>query len=276
MSAQVFFRFHYKNLLMSLGLITSTCVAFCYGLITSGFNLSLMLKIHQSPIMPEWFWAMFNLGGDAFVVLLILLLAERKTGEITSWVFKTWCIGGVLVHLIKHSFPTPRPGLVIGVEHLSLIDHPALLSGSMPSGHALAAFCCGLIVSTQIISKGGSRLWLLAVAVLVSLSAWARVAVGAHWPVDVIAALGLAIFVLASACYWEKKYCWNAWFQTKTGIVFLIVIHLILSIYFISLKTNFFIVQLLLACFTLASFHRVYFLVTSCFVSTYKSAEVKR
>jgi membrane-associated phospholipid phosphatase len=111
----------------------------------------------------------------------------------------------------------PRPASVLGVDNLSIIDHPPLLSGSMPSGHALAAISCALIVCTVFKRRGikNGYLWLIALAA--GIAAWARVAVGAHWPSDVIAGAGLAISVVAFAFLWERHASWNAWFQRTRG-----------------------------------------------------------
>ena len=100
------------------------CLSLSFVLMTSGWNRAWMLNIHASPLLPTWFWALINLGGDAWVILLILLLMERFPGRITSWVLKTWLIGAVMSQLIKNFLPMPRPASVLGVENLSIIDHP--------------------------------------------------------------------------------------------------------------------------------------------------------
>lgn len=100
------------------------CVSFSFALMKSGLNQSWMLSIHAAPVLPTWFWALINLGGDAWVILLILLLIERFPGEITSWVLKTWLIGALVSQVIKNTLPMPRPASVLGVENLSIIDHP--------------------------------------------------------------------------------------------------------------------------------------------------------
>lgn len=219
-----------KLFLLSAGLM-AMCASVSAFLMSSEFNQSWMLAIHSTPIMPSWFWALINLGGDAWVVLLILLIIENRPGEVTSWVLKTWLIGAVLVQLIKQFFPQPRPASVLGVSQLSIIDHPPLVSGSMPSGHALAAVSCAFIVCVLLRTRGVQRGSLALISFVALLAAWARVAVGAHWPADVIAGAGLAFGVVIAAHVWERRNSWNAWFVKKQGAALLIVLHVLIALH---------------------------------------------
>jgi membrane-associated phospholipid phosphatase len=230
--------------------LMAMCAAVSAFLISSNVNQAWMLAIHSSPILPEWFWALINLGGDAWIVLLILLIIEKRPGEVTSWVLKTWLIGAVSAQLIKYFFPLPRPASVMGVDHLSIIDHPPLVSGSMPSGHALAAISCAFIVCVLLRSRG-VHLWALtSIALLATLVAWARVAVGAHWPADVIAGAGLAFGVVVTAHVWERRHSWNAWFLKKQGQTALIVLHILIALHLTVPQSDFWMV--LFAQFSLA------------------------
>ena len=243
----------YKLVFFSTTLLLA-CVSLSSVLMKSGLNQAWMLSIHAAPILPTWVWSFINIGGDAWVVLLILLLAERRPGEITSWVLKTWLTGAVLVQFFKIFFPMPRPANVLGKEMLSLIDHPPLFSGSMPSGHALAAVSCALILCTVLRQRGISRSILLLISVFAGLVAWARVAVGAHWPSDVIAGVGLAFFVVTLTHFWESKHTWNHWFKSQHGTLLLALIHMLIALHLLSPQSDFFFVylfQLSLACLSL-------------------------
>jgi membrane-associated phospholipid phosphatase len=243
----------YKMLLLS-SIALSACISFSVVLMTLGWNESWMLNIHATPVFPTWFWALVNLGGDAWVILLVLLLIERFPGEITSWVLKTWLIGAVFAQLIKKLLPMPRPASVLGIENLSIIDHPPLVSGSMPSGHALAAISCALILCTVLKLRGAQNWHLLLIALTAGIVAWARVAVGAHWPSDVIAGAGLAFAVVAISLAWERRNSWNAWFQSFPGGIFLIALHILISWHLVTPQSDFIFVQFVqfnLACVSL-------------------------
>lgn len=235
-------------------LAAAVCFAVSYLLFATGLNSSWMLAIHTDPYLPNWFWALVNLGGDGWIVLLFLLLLESKPGQFTSWILKTWLVGACLVQIIKRLFPMPRPASVIGIENLSLVDHPPLFSGSMPSGHALAAISCALIACLILRARGVSRWVIVSICSLAGLAGWARVAVGAHWPSDVFAGAGLAIVVVLFAYQWERFHSWNIWFTTKNGHRFLIFLNLAIALHLMFPQSDFSLIQFLqlsLACISL-------------------------
>jgi hypothetical protein len=103
-------------------------------------------------------------------------------------------LGTLVTQGLKFALQSPRPLAVLGVGLVEVIGEP-LRTRSMPSGHSFTAFSV-----LAVIWLGGARrvarfvlLALLAIAVGV-----ARVAVGAHWPGDVVvgAGLGLGLAIL--------------------------------------------------------------------------------
>jgi len=242
-----------KPYVLALG-VALTFFAFSAFLITSGINQTWMLAVHASPVLPPWFWSLFNLGGDAWVVLLFLLIFEKEAGQFTSWIIKTWLVGALFAQAVKHAWPMPRPGHVLGIDNLSIIDHPPLVTGSMPSGHALAAVSCALMIAYMVRARGTGG-WTLALLGLVAgLIAWARVAVGAHWPSDVIAGAGLAIWVVTLTHEWDRHHSWNTWFRKKPGHIFLTVLHIFIAIHLAVPQSDYVwiqVIQYLLSCISL-------------------------
>ena len=246
-------------------LLGSTCLVACAWMISvflmsNGFNSIWMMSIHANPVLPSWIWSFLNLGGDACVALLILLVMERRPGQLTSWLMKTWLLGLLFVQTFKHLISMPRPAFILGKENLTLIDHPPLMGGSMPSGHALAAISCGLILMALLRSRGYKNLLIAGVGLISCVVAWSRVAVGAHWPSDVIAGAGLALFILILSSFWELRQSWRQWFQKKSGATFLIFFHLLISIYLLYPQSNLFFIQLTQFFLASVSVYRAYVL----------------
>jgi hypothetical protein len=88
----------------------------------------------------------------------------------------------LIVNGDKELFPTPRPTEVLAATSLSVIG-PRLAQHSFPSGHAAVAFCTAFLGWTMVRSRW-ARAGLVGGAALVALS---RLAIGVHWPVDVLA-----------------------------------------------------------------------------------------
>ena len=111
------------------------------------------------------------------------LLAGRA-----AFVFGATALSGILSQLIKHLMGRARPSLfdVVGPYHFDVFSISARFA-SFPSGHTVTAFTVALALGWFMPRW---RWPLLAVAALVGIS---RIAVGAHFPSDVLAGALLGI-----------------------------------------------------------------------------------
>jgi len=121
--------------------------------------------------------------GDTVVIIIALLLLGRLKGaEKFLRSLLAVVLAGVLVHLIKGIFPSPRPlGVLADVRVLG----PALRVSTFPSGHACSIFALGVVTGEEFKNLFP---FYLALAILVGIS---RIYVGAHFPADVIFGAGL-------------------------------------------------------------------------------------
>ena len=94
----------------------------------------------------------------------------------------------VISAALRTAFDRERPALFY-THPKALVHVPA--SGSIPSGHAAAAFACATALAF-FAPRAAPLLFLLATAI-----AFSRVYVGVHYPLDVIAgaAIGIAIAI---------------------------------------------------------------------------------
>ena len=135
---------------------------------------------------PSWIWACLTVLGDERTAFALTLLFSLRHPRL----FWTLILAALLAIAagrgLKELVDAARPPAVLAADAFNLIG-PARERVSFPSGHSITAavFCGVLILHTRGIAW---RLLLLLIAILVGAS---RVAVGVHWPVDVVAGLTL-------------------------------------------------------------------------------------
>jgi undecaprenyl-diphosphatase len=164
---------------------------------------------------PAWiphFWLSVSWLGDTtprlfaagLGVTLLLCLSRWQSALFLTGVLLS---GISLSTLIKAWVARPRPGLVPHLDQVS--------SMSFPSGHALNStlFYLALALVLAPLLKQRSAQWgLYAFALISSLAiGMSRIALGVHWPSDVLAswilAYGwLALWVIVAKHYWPRVF----------------------------------------------------------------------
>ena len=156
----------------------------------------------------NWFLAINGLAGhsaildrlgiffaDPFLYLSVILVAlfwlNKKYRYYVYIAAASVVIGRrILAEIIKHLVHRPRPFQVLNVHQL-LVDNEA--GNSFPSGHAIVYFALAF-------SFYGTK-WFWPMVILAAIGSTARVFVGVHYPLDVLAGAalgGLVVWVLRS------------------------------------------------------------------------------
>lgn len=194
--------------LLALLVVLATCACgfFLTRVEPLDFDVSLLfwfrdgtdLRKLAGPAFLSHFWLGLSWLGNTLprvlialcVVLVLVVLRRWQTGLFFAWVLLS---GLVLSTTIKHWVARPRPQLVPALDDVT--------SMSFPSGHALNSTLFYLMAFTVFAPFLRQRKWrwsLLAVAFCLSLlTGISRVALGVHYPTDVIAG-----WVLATAWVW--------------------------------------------------------------------------
>lgn len=125
--------------------------------------------------------------GDGTVLAIVALgLWKLRGGRKFLWLVLILISGGILVQIIKYSFPSPRPGAVFSDIH---ILGPVLRAHSFPSGHVTSTFGLVSFISREF-PQLATLIWIMAI-----LIGFSRVYVGAHFPADVLFGAGLGYLV---------------------------------------------------------------------------------
>jgi membrane-associated phospholipid phosphatase len=171
---------------LALALFTLACLTL---LAAGGYHAGFHAVNGLAPWLPRWLWqGLTTLGDERAAIALGLLLARRH-----PHVLFTILVAALLATLanrgIKVGVNALRPPAVLPADAFQLLG-PANKRLSFPSGHTVTAFVFFGVLAYHF------RRWRWPLLALATAAGLSRVAIGVHWPIDVIAG---AIIGLASA-----------------------------------------------------------------------------
>jgi membrane-associated phospholipid phosphatase len=205
----------------TINLVIFIATFLCFALILlTGTNESIFVMINST---AAWFspfiWANITFLGDTLAACSVMLLFIRKRPDLVwaggiATIFATLITNG-----LKLCLDIPRPAAVISRDQVHIIGN-LLLTHSFPSGHTVTIFTLAGIMMF-FLRSALSRICILILALLVGLS---RIAVGAHWPADVMAGASLGIFFATAGVYSVKRLGWdrNRWIQLIACFILII------------------------------------------------------
>jgi membrane-associated phospholipid phosphatase len=159
-------------------------------------SLFLWMNGQHSPFTDPVWLALTTLG-DGLLLGIILGAFILVNPRVTVMGLLVMILSSVVVHLVKAAYPTLRPAELLQSVH---VVGPLLRSGSFPSGHAAASMSAGLAIAHFCSSRVIGAM-VMSIALLIGLS---RVAVGAHFPADVLGGMicALGVFLVFRLTAW--------------------------------------------------------------------------
>ena len=215
----------------AIGVPVLLCALLAAVLGSTGLNVPLFLALQSAlNALPGVFWANVTLLGDALVTLALLGMLAHRFPQ-AAW---NGLVGGLFTTLVTRTFKpwleAERPLAWLG-DQVQVTGIP-LHTFSFPSGHTVAIF---LLAGTGALVWQRSRLTalLFLAAGTVGLS---RVAVGAHWPMDVCAGASIG---WGGAWVGWKLAAQRAWLSSRTARYVLAAFFLLCSLLLFVLDTGY-------------------------------------
>lgn len=155
-----------------------------------------------------WQWISWSGGGIQryyIVTAMVVILGAWHHWRSGVALALTAILSNITSGVLKDVFARPRPDIV---PHLDFVN-----SLSFPSGHATNAAAVYFLFAMLVPTARRTR-WLIGAAILTIATGWSRIALGVHWPSDVVGgwllggAFALAGYTLAQ--YFEGKAHWQA------------------------------------------------------------------
>ena len=170
-------------------------------------------------LLPSALWWAFTLLGDSTVLLALLALFVLGRPRVWAAALASVPAGAVLSASVKHWAGVPRPAAVLDQTWFNLIG-PALHHNSFPSGHTISAFAAAAaVLATCAARPQRGRDWILIACGLLAATAIAlsRVAVGAHWPLDLVAGAAIGWLAGLSGAALARYPGWWHWLFCGAG-----------------------------------------------------------
>ena len=184
-------------------------------------QINLFLSInHTLAHAGDLLWQNITALGDGLVLFPLLSLLILKNPQAWAAFFGAIPVSTFLSHAGKALFAMPRPAAVIEHEHIHIIGHALTGATSLPSGHTITIFTVVSVLiyfcfddAKKVAHPVTWSMALLALGILIALS---RIAVGAHWPFDlVLGALLGSIGGLSGVILTCQYTAWWRWITTE-------------------------------------------------------------
>jgi undecaprenyl-diphosphatase len=134
-----------------------------------------------------WLGSAEVLIGLALLSTLYLAFTRRRRAALLLLIV---FVGRLLVELQKLIIDRARPGVD---EHLEFVS-----STSFPSGHAANAMITYIAIGFLVPVRQRNRAIMVGLGLALALQAgWSRVALGVHWPTDVLGGWAFGLFWIA-------------------------------------------------------------------------------
>ena len=150
--------------------------------------------------------------GDAFIFLSILSIFFVRAPKLWEALITASLISGLFSKILKEIFCVPRPAAILDHKTFTIIGaiHGGTKS-SLPSGHAITIFTVITILLFGFLPKKNIKklMWFISLIFIGLALIFTRVAVGAHFPLDVIIG-GIVGYISAIiGIFINQKY--NVW-----------------------------------------------------------------
>lgn len=189
-------------------------------LLVTGANRAVFFFINGFPWpAAARLWSDITIFGDALPLLCLLLPFVGRRPDFVWAVVVAVLVVACGVDWAKDYFHTPRPPAVLAAGQFHLIGFRAV-TGSFPSGHSAAAFAfAGGICMLRF--PWPAKVAVLLMAALVAVS---RLAVGIHWPVDVLGGALFGWFGMMASIWLAARWRWGFEAGVQRGIALLLVV----------------------------------------------------
>lgn len=205
----------FRNFYLPMAILVGLFLIVQFG----NLNQSLFLNLnHAAQFMPIQYWGYITFLGDGMMAGCILAVIFRKNPRIAFMGILAVFGSGIIVQVLKSYFSIPRPAGILSLDEFYQFGEILKFRG-FPSGHSSTAFSLlGTFFYAREDNKRGVLFFFAALLIVFS-----RIAIGVHWPVDILAGsmIGLTTIYLISIKL--RTYTLGFKVELATGIFLLLI-----------------------------------------------------
>lgn len=188
----------HENMLMPVFLLM--IMSAFLGLSDSNQSSFLYLN-HLASNLPETFWAHVTVLGDTLVALVLgLIFFWNKPGLLRA-VLIAALIATLFSHTLKPFLDVARPPGILHLDSFHTIGS-VWSAQSYPSGHTVTI---ATLLGLAVFYFKQQAHWLVIALLAALFIGMSRVAVGVHWPADVLAGVAIGWFSAWAGIVWNDR-----------------------------------------------------------------------
>lgn len=167
---------------------------------TSNETLFIWLNSRMIEWLGSSFWALLTNFGDGFFLFPLTMIIVRNNPERQQTLLISCILAALALNLGKHIIDSARPLKVLGEALITMIG-PEVKHFTMPSGHSGTIFIlAGLSI---LYLRHHAATFVIIFSIIVAIS---RVAVGAHWPIDVVIGAWIGLMSTAAGALISRRF----------------------------------------------------------------------
>lgn len=191
----------FDRFVAGLGLALGLALLALY--LSGGWHAGFRAAQAISAGVPPLLWESLTTLGDERVLLALMLPFCWRYPRVFWAIFLASLLAALVCRGFKVGLALPRPAAVLDAGEITVIGW-RLKGLSFPSGHTASAFAFAVVWVAQL---GWRRAWPL--IVLAAIAGFSRIAVGAHWPVDVLGGALIGTLAAGAGLHLARYLRWG-------------------------------------------------------------------
>lgn len=176
--------------------------------------------------LPQSFWQSITTFGDGRALFALLLPLSLRYRKLIWPIVLAGLAGWLISRGLKVLLHMPRPAALLAAATASIPDDNQI-HNSFPSGHTTVVFAFVGVLITSL-----PRIWALPLIAFATLVGISRIAIGLHWPIDVLG--GALIGCLAAYIGVRASSLWTWGDQQRNQSIMILLMSLsVMSLPFI-------------------------------------------